>query len=445
MNYYIFTFGCQMNVSDSLWLDRSLQAMGLKPCNVEEEADIFLINTCSVREKPEHKIYSLLGRLQEYIREKPHVFAGVGGCVAQQVGMGFLERFSFVRLVFGTDGLVMVPECIRRLLEDRHLKISLLDFQDHYPERPECWPDSSPAQAFVNIMQGCDNFCAYCIVPYTRGSQKSRSSQNILNECFELVSRGCKEITLLGQNVNSYGQDKNGSEISFAELLKRVAGLPGLERLRFTTSHPKDIDREVIRAFGELPALCPHLHLPLQSGSDRILASMGRRYTSGDYTHIVDCLRTSCPDIALTTDLIVGFPGEKDADFQRTMDLVEKVGFDSSFSFKYSDRPGVPAEKMHPKIPDEIKADRLDRLQSLQGSLTRDRLAQRVGQEEMVLIESQSKKQGPPGTVSWTGRDPGGRLVHVHLPRDRDCTGEVLRVAIVRAHKHSLSGEVVTC
>ncbi len=443
MNYYIFSFGCQMNVSDSLWLDRSLQAMGLKPCTREEEADIFLINTCSVREKPEQKIYSLLGRLHEYTRENPHVFAGVGGCVAQQVGKGFLERFSFVRLVFGTDGLVMVPEAIKRLIKDRHLKTSLLDFQDHYPERQEYWPEEVPAQAFVNIMQGCNNFCAYCIVPYTRGRQKSRSSAEVLRECAGLVSRGCREITLLGQNVNSYGQDKNGSEMPFSELLRRVAGLPGLERLRFTTSHPKDIDQEVIRAFGELPALCPHLHLPLQSGSDQVLSSMGRKYTREDYLRIVDELRSTCPDISLTTDLIVGFPGETDTDFEKTMEMVNRVGFDSSFSFKYSDRPGVRAANMQPKIKEEVKTERLALLQELQSGLTRDRLARRVGRREQVLVEGRSKKQGPPDTISWTGRDPGGRLVHVPLPGERDCTGELLSVAIVRAHKHSLSGEVI--
>ncbi|RQD73951.1 tRNA (N6-isopentenyl adenosine(37)-C2)-methylthiotransferase MiaB [Desulfonatronospira sp. MSAO_Bac3] len=443
MNYYIFTFGCQMNVSDSLWLDQALQALGLKPCSREEEADIFLINTCSVREKPEQKIYSLLGRLYEYTREKPHVFAGVGGCVAQQVGRRFLERFSFVRLVFGTDGLVMVPEAIKRLLKDRHLKTSLLDFQDHYPERKGYQPEKAPVQAFVNIMQGCDNFCAYCIVPYTRGRQKSRSSREILQECAGLVARGCREITLLGQNVNSFGQDKEGRDIPFSELLRSVAALPGLERLRFTTSHPKDIDEEVIQAFGELPALCPHLHLPLQSGSDQVLSSMGRKYNSDDYLRIVEKLRSSCPDISLTTDLIVGFPGETDADFENTMDIVKKVGFDSSFSFKYSDRPGVRAADMQPKIDDETKTERLARLQQLQSELTRDRLAGRVGRQELVLVEGRSKKQGPPDTVSWTGRDPGGRLVHVHLPVERDCTGEVLRVTIVRAHKHSLSGEVI--
>ncbi len=443
MNYYIFTFGCQMNVSDSQWLDRSLQSMGLNPCFREEDADIFLINTCSVREKPEHKIYSLLGRLQEYTRNNPHVFAGVGGCVAQQVGNRFFQRYPFVRLVFGPDGLAMVPEALKRLQSDKNLKLSLLDFQDHYPERAGLWSQEAPVQAYVNIMQGCDNYCAYCIVPYTRGRQKSRSSRDILAECAELISLGTREITLLGQNVNSYGQDQKGDELSFDQLLYQVGRLSGLQRLRFTTSHPKDISSEVIRAFRDLPALCPHLHLPLQSGSNRILQSMGRRYTRDKYLRIVEELREACPDIALTTDLIVGFPGETDQDFESTLDMVNSVGFDSSFSFKYSDRPGVRASRMQPKISETIKTQRLNELQQLQSKWTANKLAQRVGDLEWVLIEGASKKNGPEEAASWTGRDPGGRVVHVHLPKGTDHTGRFLRVKITRAHKHSLTGEVV--
>ncbi len=442
MNYCIFTFGCQMNVSDSQWLERSLQNMGLTPSR-EEDADIFLINTCSVREKPEHKIYSLLGRLQDYARLKPHVFAGVGGCVAQQVGRGFFERFPLVRLVFGTDGLAMVPQALKRLLNDAHLKTSLLDFEDYYPERENNWNREVPGQAFVNIMQGCDNYCAYCIVPYTRGRQKSRRSADILAECRRLVSLGTKEITLLGQNVNSYGQDLNGQKLSFADLLYEIGGLDGLDRLRFTTSHPKDIDRRVIRAFGEIPALCPQLHLPLQSGSDRVLKAMGRRYTRKEYLNIVRDLRSACPDIALSTDLIVGFPGETEEDFSRTLDMLDLVGFDSSFSFKYSDRPGVRSCEMQPKIDGEIKAERLARLQKRQNELTAEKLAQRVGRKEPVLIENSSKKQHGGETVSWTGRDPGGRVVHVYLPPGRDFGRQLLQVEIVRAHKHSLTGEVI--
>ncbi|WP_028575677.1 tRNA (N6-isopentenyl adenosine(37)-C2)-methylthiotransferase MiaB [Desulfonatronovibrio hydrogenovorans] len=442
MKYHILTFGCQMNVADSGWLDRSLTSMGYEKTPDEDQADFFIVNTCSVREKPEQKVYSLLGRLKEFQEKKPWVFACVGGCVAQQVGNFFFQRFPFVRLVFGTDGLAMVPAALQRLEKDEHLKISLLDFQDLYPERTNHWPDKLGPQAFVNIMQGCDNFCAYCIVPYTRGRQKSRSSAEILRECRELVDRGVKEITLLGQNVNSYGQDKDGQEISFARLLREVDRINDLKRLRFTTSHPKDMSPEVIKVFGELETLCPQLHLPLQSGSDDILKSMGRKYTSSKYLDLVEALRSVCPDLALTTDLIVGFPGETDTDFQQTLNVMNKVGFDSCFSFKYSDRPGVRSSLMQPKVSEQEKTLRLDILQQLQEEWTRKRLESRVGRKDLVLIEAPSKMQKA-GTRSWKGRDLGGRVVNVGLDSSDDLTGKILEVAVIRAKKHSLEGEVI--
>ncbi|MBT8764219.1 tRNA (N6-isopentenyl adenosine(37)-C2)-methylthiotransferase MiaB [Desulfohalobiaceae bacterium Ax17] len=441
MKFHIFTFGCQMNVCDSDWLCRSLTAMGFEQ-GAEEEADLFLINTCSVREKPEQKIYSLLGRLTSYWKKNKDVFVGVGGCVAQQVGKKFFQRFPHVRLVFGTDGIAMVPQTILRLISEPELRVSLLDFEDYYPERENNWPEKMPAQAYVNIMQGCDNFCAYCIVPYTRGRQKSRSSKAILDECRTLVNLGVKEITLLGQNVNSYGLDKFGDGVSFAELLYQVAAIDGLKRLRFTTSHPKDIADEVIKAFGELSCLCPQLHLPLQSGSNRILKLMGRKYTREEYLDIVDKLRKVCPDIALTTDLIVGFPGETEEDFEQTLEMIELVRFENSFSFKYSDRPGVRAEKMQPKVLEEVKVRRLAVLQELQEKLTGESYAGRVGKIDEVLVEGLSKKQGK-DMKFWRGRDSGGRVVNVPCSSDRDLTGEIVRVKIVEAKKHSLLGEWV--
>ncbi|WP_457572072.1 tRNA (N6-isopentenyl adenosine(37)-C2)-methylthiotransferase MiaB [Desulfovulcanus sp.] len=441
MKFHIFTFGCQMNVCDSDWLCRSLTAMGFEQ-STEEEADLFLINTCSVREKPEQKIYSLLGRLVSYWKKNKDIFVGVGGCVAQQVGEKFFQRFPHVRLVFGTDGIAMVPQAISRLIREPDLRLSLLDFEDYYPERENHWPEKMPAQAYVNIMQGCDNFCAYCIVPYTRGRQKSRTSKAILDECRTLVNLGVKEITLLGQNVNSYGLDKFGDGVSFAELLYQVAAIDGLKRLRFTTSHPKDIADEVIKAFGDLPCLCPQLHLPLQSGSNRILKLMGRKYTREEYLNIVDGLRRVCPDIALTTDLIVGFPGETEEDFKQTLEMLELVHFENSFSFKYSDRPGVRAEKMQPKVLEEVKVRRLAVLQELQEKLTGASYAQRVGKVDEVLVEGPSKKQDK-GMKFWRGRDLGGRVVNIPSSSDRDLTGELIRVKIVQAKKHSLMGEMI--
>lgn len=443
MKYHIQTFGCQMNVSDSDWLDRSLKSAGFEKASAEDDAGIFIINTCSVREKPEQKVYSHLGRLKFFLEKNPSAFACVGGCVAQQVGRDFFQRFPYVRLVFGPDGLGMVPGALKRLEQDPALKISLLDFEDYYPEKPGNWPERMPPRAFVNIMQGCDNYCAYCVVPYTRGRQKSRSSREIINECRELIRLGVKEITLLGQNVNSFGRDKNGLEISFARLLRELNSIQGLKRLRFTTSHPKDMSSGVIKAFGELETLCPHLHLPLQSGSDKILKDMGRGYTTQKYLELVDSLRLVRPDITLSTDLIVGFPGESDEDFQLTLEMMNDVGFDSSFSFKYSDRPGVRAALMGPKISEEVKSARLDVLQKLQQEWTVKKLALRVGSSDLVLMDGPSKKQKA-GVYSWQGRDGGGRVVNIDFHNREDLTGMILPVRFTRAKKHSLEGEVAS-
>lgn len=270
--FHIMTFGCQMNVSDSDWLKRTLASRGFTECEKPEDASVFIVNTCSVREKPEQKVYSLLGRINVMTKGREDVIVAVGGCVAQQVGRGFFKRFKQVRLVFGTDGLSSAPQALDRLVDDPSLRMSLLDFSEEYPDRDGNWDDSeAPVSSFVNIMTGCDNFCAYCIVPYTRGRQKSRPTQAIIDECKDLLSRGTREITLLGQNVNSFGQDSHGDGTSFTELLYKIAELDGLKRLRFVTSHPKDIADEVIKAFGELDVLCPRLHLPLQSGSDAVL------------------------------------------------------------------------------------------------------------------------------------------------------------------------------
>lgn len=439
MRFHILTFGCQMNVADSDWLHQVLVARGWTPVR-EEDAQIFLITTCSVREKPEQKVYSLLGRLKEYVERDPSVFVAVGGCVAQQIGEDFWQRFPFVRLVFGTDGIAMVPEALDRLVGDSTVRISLLDFLDHYPERNVVETGAVSAQAFVNIMQGCDNFCAYCIVPYTRGRQKSRSADAVLIECESLVRRGARELTLLGQNVNSYGQDKHGDGTSFAGLLERIAAIPGLSRLKFTTSHPKDIAPEVVTAFGRLPNLCPQLHLPFQSGSNAVLRAMGRKYTRERYLETVRALRASRPDIVLTTDIIVGFPGETEQDFEDTLSLMREVRFASSFSFKYSDRPGVRAATMPFKVTEEEKSRRLRVLQDLQDRITEEELAAVVGAEVCVLVEGRSKMQGGEG-VSWRGRDEGGRIVNFSWAGP-DLVGRMVRVAVLASKKHSLIGEI---
>lgn len=445
--FHVMTFGCQMNVHDSEWISRAMMAKGWTEV-AEEDAQVYVVNTCSVREKPEQKVYSLLGRLKPYM-EKEGRFVAVGGCVAQQIGRDFLARYPYVRLVFGTDQTGRVPEALDKLLEDGEGRLALLDFEDGYPLQETVIPEEGPVshlpgQAFVNIMKGCDNFCAYCIVPYVRGRQKSRRADDVVDECKALVARGVREITLLGQNVNSFGLDKHGDGTSFAELLERVANIDGLTRLRFTTSHPKDIAPEVIEAFGRLDALCPSLHLPMQAGSDTVLKAMGRGYDMERYMGLVEGLRAACPDIALTTDLIVGFPGETDEDFRQTLAAVEEVGFESSFSFMYSDRPGTRAEKMPFKIERAEKGERLIELQALQEKLTADALAACEGREAEVLVESRSKVQQSGDEVSWRGRDRHGRVVNFLWPNSGgDLVGKLVRVTIETAKKHSLWGKAV--
>lgn len=436
-NFHIITFGCQMNVHDSLWLSRALTARGFTEAPLEE-AGVVVVNTCSVREKPEQKVMSALGRIRQVTGGNSGVLVAVAGCVAQQLGTAFFERESQVRLVAGSDGISGAPAAIERLLAEPDLRISLLDFTSHYVEREPGADGPSGPVAYVNIMQGCDNFCAYCIVPFTRGRQKSRATPAILDECRTRLDQGAREITLLGQNVNAFGQDKSGDGVSFSQLLARVAALPGLERLRFVTPHPKDMSPEDVAAFAELDQLCPRLHLPLQAGSDAVLTRMRRRYDRRGFLELVESLRKARPDLALSTDLIVGFPGESEEDFQATLEMMEACGFMSSFSFCYSDRPGARAALFPDKIPPEVQQERLLRLQALQDRLSQRWLDDRVDRETRLLIEGRSRKDGPEGESSWQGRDPYGALVHVALPPETDHTGRMVPVRIIEAKKHSL-------
>ena len=435
--FHITTFGCQMNVNDSEWLARTLLQRGFvqKPL---EEADIIILNTCSVREKPEQKVYSALGRIAQATRHVPHSFVVLAGCVAQQIGEGIFDSFPQVRLVLGSDGLIFAPEAIERLRAEPDARLCFTDFSDRYAERPlEIVAGGRPAKpvAFVNIMQGCDNFCAYCIVPFTRGRPKSRSADAVLAECRAWLEAGAREITLLGQNVNAFGQDTAG--VGFAELLRRVAALPGLARLRFVTSHPKDFSAQLIRAFGEIEQLCPRLHLPLQAGSDRVLADMGRKYDRAHYLKLISALRATRQDMAFSTDIIVGFPGEREEDFRDTLSIVEEAGFMSSFSFCYSDRPGTAAEGMPYKLDAQGKLERLARLQGLQERLSGAWLQERVGKDSLVLLEGPSRK--PSGTgEAWQGRDPYGTPVNLIVPAGAGKPGELVPVRISEAKKHSL-------
>lgn len=438
-SFHIITFGCQMNVHDSQWLARALEARGFCEAPLEE-ARVVVVNTCSVREKPEQKVMSTLGRIRQVTGNSPRVLVAVTGCVAQQLGEKLFSRQ--VRLVAGSDGISGAPQAIERLLDEPALRLSLLDFTSHYVERePDADTPSAPV-GFVNIMQGCDNFCAYCIVPYTRGRQKSRLTPAILDECRHLLDRGAREITLLGQNVNAFGRDTHGDGVSFATLLEKVAALPGLKRLRYVTPHPKDMGPEDVRAFADIPQLCPRLHLPLQAGSDAVLKRMGRKYDSARYLELVASLRDARPDIALSTDLIVGFPGETEEDFAATLELMRASDFMSSFSFCYSDRPGTRASRFLDKIAPDVQQDRLLRLQALQEELSQRWLDARVGQECEVLLENASRREATAddSLQSWQGRDIHGALVHVPLPAG-DHTGRLVNARIVEAKKHSLVAE----
>lgn len=457
-----------MNVNESGWLRRNLLALGFEEAE-EGEAEVYILNTCSVREKPVHKVHSLLGHLQRITGHNPDVFVAVGGCVAQQQGQDFFKRFPQVRLVFGPDGTVNAPAAIERLRLEPGLRLSLLDFSENYTEKdPRLEAGEVQPSAFVDIMQGCNNFCAYCIVPFVRGPQKSRPVSSILAECEALLARGTKEITLLGQNVNSYGQDQPDWQTNFAELLYKIGELPNLARLRFMTSHPKDIAPEVIEAFSNIKTLCPRLHLPLQSGSNAVLQRMGRKYTVERYLEVVEALRNARADLELSTDIIVGFPGESEADFEATMNVMQQVDFMDAYSFCYCDRPGVRASNFLDKIPADVASNRLARLQEWQNQRREQVLKARVGLVTSVLLEGESRhaetgpKQGAnshgatphkakPQATRWQGRDPYGHIVNVGVsaeaaPNSTKAAstvfevGKLVTVRITHAKKHSLLG-----
>ncbi len=437
MKFHIITFGCQMNVADSEWLARTLEARGMTRVDACADADVVLLNTCSVREKPELKVRSTLGRVLQETGGRRSVLVGIAGCVAQQLGETLYTYSPQVRLVAGTDQTASIPDAVALLTAHPGRSLCLTSFTDTYHERPAAAGSSQPA-AFVNIMQGCDNFCTYCIVPFTRGRQKSRAASAIVDECRACLDAGAREITLLGQNVNAYGRDKTGDGTSFAELLHRVAELDPSMRLRYVTPHPKDMTEEDVACFADIPNLCPRLHLPMQAGADRVLRRMNRRYDHERFAALVDSLRRARPDIALSTDLIVGFPGETEEEFQETLSMVRRCNFMSSFSFCYSDRPGTRATTFLDKIDPAVQLDRLQRLQVLQEALGSAWLASRVGAGTEVLVEQPSPRQGQDGGVSWQGRDPYGALVHVTLPGDARPVGRTIPVRIVSAFRHSL-------
>lgn len=434
--FYLETFGCQMNVVDSERIVALLQGIGYRQVENAGEADLVLINTCSIRDKAERKVYGHLGRFKPIKDENPSLIIGVGGCVAQQEGQRLLDKVPYLDLVFGTHNVHKLPEMVRSVEENR-VRCLETEFLDR-DTRLRLFPERSQGDAvsrFVTVMQGCDNFCSYCIVPYVRGREVSRPSAQILEEVRLLADQGVREVTLIGQNVNSYGRKEEG-EISFARLLHRVSDVPGIERIRFTTSHPKDLSSELIDCFGTLEKLCWHLHLPVQSGSDRILQMMNRGYTRRQYLDTVKRLKDVCPQIRITSDIIVGFPGETEEDFVDTLALMEEVGYVDVFSFLYSSRPETAAAKLEDNLPKEVKQERFDRLLALQTRTSARIWSADQGKVLPVLVEGESRQ----GAGQLFGRTTWNRIVNFN--GDPDLIGRVIPVRISRVYKNSHLGEL---
>ncbi len=438
---YIRTFGCQMNEYDSDKMADVLGAAdGLEKTDNPEEADVILFNTCSVREKAQEKVFHDLGRVKHLKQKNPNLIIGVGGCVASQEGEAIVARAPYVDLVFGPQTLHRLPKLIaeRKSSGRSQVDISFPEiekFDNLPPARVE------GASAFVSIMEGCSKYCTFCIVPYTRGDEIYRPLADVLAEVAGLVAQGVKEVTLLGQNVNAWRApvDGDGGEMAdFAFLLECVHDIPGIERIRYTTSHPREMTQRVVDAYARLPKLVSHLHLPVQAGSDRVLAAMKRCYTVIEYKSLVRKLRAARPDISLSSDFIVGFPGETEADFEATMKLIEDLGFDTSFSFVYSSRPGTPAADLADDTPQDVKLARLARLQKRIEAHAATISAGMVGSVQRILVEGPSKKD--PNELA--GRTDNNRVVNfAGNPR---LIGHFVDVSIVSALPHSLRGEIVT-
>ena len=437
---FIKTFGCQMNEYDSDKMADVLGAAeGYEPTNDPEQADLILFNTCSVREKAQEKVFSDLGRIK-HLKEKG-VLIGVGGCVASQEGEEIIKRAPFVDVVFGPQTLHRLPELLAARAQEQRPQVDIrfpeIEKFDHLPPaRVE------GASAFVSIMEGCSKYCSYCVVPYTRGEEFSRPFEDVLTEVAGLADQGVKEITLLGQNVNAYrGKMGDTDEIAdFALLIEYVAEIPGIERIRYTTSHPNEFTQRLIDVYGKVPQLVSHLHLPVQHGSDRILMAMKRGYTAMEYKSIIRKLRAVRPDISLSSDFIVGFPGETDEDFAKMMKLIDDVGYDASFSFIFSPRPGTPAANLHDDTPHEVKLKRLQHLQDVLDENVRSISASRQGTVQRILVEGPSRKN----PAELMGRTACNRIVNFNGgPNSQRLIGQMIDVTITEALPHSLRGKVL--
>ncbi len=429
---FVKTYGCQMNVYDSERMVDALGADGFETVETPDEADMILLNTCHIREKAAEKVYSELGRYRKLKDVKPDLKIGVAGCVAQAEGEEIMRRQPLVDLVVGPQAYHRLPDMVQRT--DNGAKVIDTDFPeedkfDHLPRGPKARRAPS---AFLTVQEGCDKFCAFCVVPYTRGAEVSRPPERLLAEARDLVERGVVEVTLLGQNVNAYEADG----WTLAKLIREMAKIDGLERIRFTTSHPNDMGDDLIAAFGEVDKLMPYLHLPVQSGSDKVLKAMNRHHTAEEYLRLLERIRAARPDIALSGDFIVGFPGEEESDFQATLDLCEQVRYAQAFSFKYSARPGTPAaDRAH--VEESVKSERLARLQEMLADHQTAFQKSMVGKVLPVLVEKSGRETG-----QMVGKSP--YLHAVHFQADPTTVGEVLRVRVEESERNSLGGVIAS-
>jgi tRNA-2-methylthio-N6-dimethylallyladenosine synthase len=450
--FHLMTWGCQMNVDDSDQIKNLLEAEGMEETDNPEEADVVMLNTCSVRQKPEDKVFSKLGRLAELKETRPEMTIGVTGCMAQRAGAEIARRAPYIDLIAGTAQLEKIPELIRTrrsLLESGEAKVNRADdvliqlaiprkksdSQLFLPERKRV--TTGKLKSFVSIMYGCDKFCQFCIVPHTRGKERSRPAADILSEIEHLAAHGTKEVTLLGQTVNSYGLKGLEATCSFSELLRRVDSVEGVERIRFTSPYPKDFTDDVIQAMGTLPSVCHQVHLPVQVGDDPLLKRMNRGYTLDQYRSIVTKLRAAMPDIAITTDLMLGFPGETEEQFQNTLDFVREIRFDSAFMFAYSPRDPTPAAKLPDQIPQPEKIRRLEELIALQTEITVEINNAQEGTTYEVLVEGKSEKNAE----LWKGQNRQGKTIH--FPAHRDLHGKTVQIKTTKAHLWGFHGELV--
>lgn len=432
--YNIVTYGCQMNVHESEKIAGILNGLGYKNCDNMEDSDIVVFNTCCIRENAENHAYGNIGMLKKLKAQRPDMIIAVGGCLPQQMGKAenLHEKFPYVDIIFGTHNLNKLKDYILLKQSRKKAVIEIEEKEDEICEEDKPLRTSYP-NAWVNITYGCNNFCSYCIVPYVRGRERSRKSENIINEAKNLISEGYGEITLLGQNVNSYN---NGvQDLSFPRLLEKIAQIDGKFRLRFMTSHPKDFSEELAKVIADNPKICNCVHLPVQSGSDSILKAMNRRYTRADYLKKVEILKRYVPDCTITTDLIVGFPGETEEDFKQTISLVKEVGYSSAFTFVYSPREGTPAAKMENQISEDISKRRIMELIELVNSQTREQSQKYVGKHTEILCEGYDEKKG-----LYLGRDEYGRMGY--FASQSNPVGKFVNIKVNRANGVSLMGEI---